>query len=147
MHGILISREVGHQDDVSRALHSGYSSHQTCGPRFPVLLFLTFPHDFQAWRLWQQGRGLELVDSSITEAVHEGEAIRFITVGLLCTQENPAHRPSMSSVISMLGNEQAALPLPTYPPFFEDRGAKVTIGTLFSSQSVNEVTNTDVYGR
>ncbi|CAA7409158.1 unnamed protein product [Spirodela intermedia] len=100
-----------------------------------------------AWRLWQQGRGLELVDSSITGTVHEGEALRFITVGLLCTQENPAHRPSMSSVISMLGNEQAALPSPTYPPFFEDRGAKLTVGTLFSSQSVNEVTNTDVYGR
>lgn len=44
-------------------------------------------------------------------------ALRYINVGLLCVQENSNDRPSMSSVVSMLSSEIAALPAPKQPAF------------------------------
>ncbi|KAJ6980598.1 hypothetical protein NC653_028411 [Populus alba x Populus x berolinensis] len=73
-----------------------------------------------AWKLFTGGRPLELVSKSIVETCNLSEALRLIHVGLLCVQENPEYRPTMSYVVLMLGNEDA-LPRPKQPGFYTER--------------------------
>ena len=64
-----------------------------------------------------EGRSLELIDASMGDTCNLSEVLRSIHVGLLCVQRSPDDRPSMSSVILMLGSE-GALPQPKRPGFF-----------------------------
>ncbi|CAK7345242.1 unnamed protein product, partial [Dovyalis caffra] len=75
---------------------------------------------YQAWRLFIEGRPLELAAESIGEEHYLSEVLRSIHVGLLCVQENPEYRPNMSYVVLMLGNEDE-LPRPKQPGFFTER--------------------------
>ncbi|KAL3624077.1 hypothetical protein CASFOL_032893 [Castilleja foliolosa] len=61
-----------------------------------------------AWRLRNSGRALYFVDQSIrrTYGFSEDEALRFIHVGLLCTQYEPRHRPTMAAVFDMLNGDE-----------------------------------------
>lgn len=45
------------------------------------------------------------------------EVLRCLQVGLLCVQERAEDRPTMASVVLMLGSESASLPLPKLPGF------------------------------
>ncbi|WVZ74464.1 hypothetical protein U9M48_022643 [Paspalum notatum var. saurae] len=55
----------------------------------------------QAWVLYQQGRLLDMVDASM-EGYPEKEVLRYIRVGLACTQAAPGSRPTMRQVVDML---------------------------------------------
>lgn len=46
------------------------------------------------------------------------EMVRCIHIGLLCVQENAADRPTMASLILMLGSFSLTLPIPSQPAFF-----------------------------
>lgn len=72
-----------------------------------------------AWVLWMEQRILELIDDSLAvgEAFAVSGIIRRIHVGLLCVQQRPEDRPSMSSVVLMLGGD-SSLPQPKQPGFF-----------------------------
>ncbi|MED6111488.1 hypothetical protein PIB30_052720 [Stylosanthes scabra] len=70
-----------------------------------------------AWELWKQGRSLELVDESLKDSWNLSEVQRCIHIGLLCAQQYPHDRPTMSSVVLMLGSE-FDLPQPEIPTFF-----------------------------
>ena len=63
---------------------------------------------------------MELIDASIQESCNPHEVLRSIHVGLLCVQQSPDNRPTMSSVVMMLGSE-IALPRPKEPGFFIPR--------------------------
>ncbi|KAJ0983535.1 hypothetical protein J5N97_011790 [Dioscorea zingiberensis] len=65
-----------------------------------------------AWSLWKEENCMELVDESIGQEFPMAEVFRCIKVGLLCVQERPEDRPTMSSVVLMLGSENALLPNP-----------------------------------
>ncbi|CAL5390603.1 unnamed protein product [Camellia sinensis] len=62
-----------------------------------------------SWRLYKEGKSLELIDEALWDSCDQIETFRSIHVGLLCVQESPEDRPSMSSIVLMLGDE-AALP-------------------------------------
>lgn len=49
-----------------------------------------------------------------------GEITRVVQVGLLCTQESPSLRPSMTTVIQMLKEKDFHLPVPSKPPFADE---------------------------
>ncbi|KAH1055924.1 hypothetical protein J1N35_033989 [Gossypium stocksii] len=69
------------------------------------IIFLSFPllDDLsQALVLQQKGNPLELVDPKLGTKFDKEEAMRIIKVALLCTNPSPAHRPTMSEVVSML---------------------------------------------
>nr|XP_024923897.2 G-type lectin S-receptor-like serine/threonine-protein kinase At1g11330 [Ziziphus jujuba var. spinosa] len=68
-----------------------------------------------AWNLWNDGRAWELLDPTVVNSCTMSELLLCIQVGLLCVQENPEDRPSMSDVVSMLGNERTDLPPPKQP--------------------------------
>ncbi|THG02046.1 hypothetical protein TEA_009442 [Camellia sinensis var. sinensis] len=87
-----------------------------------------------AWRLYKDGRSLELIDEAIWDSCYLTEVLRSIHVGLLCVQQYPEDRPSMSSVVLMLGNE-GALPQAKQPGFFTERNVLEAAGS-----SANEVT-------
>ncbi|KAK9084998.1 hypothetical protein Sjap_025409 [Stephania japonica] len=101
-----------------------------------------------AWDLWKDGRSFELVDPSMGTSFPELEVAKFIQVGILSIQENANDRPTMSSIILMLGNE-ITIPTPKQPGFVLtsniDHQSSPATETGFSS--VNEMSTTTVDGR
>ncbi|KAI8009067.1 G-type lectin S-receptor-like serine/threonine-protein kinase [Camellia lanceoleosa] len=73
-----------------------------------------------AWNLHKEGKSLELIDTSIADACNHPEVIRSIHIGLLCVQQSPEDRPSMSSVVLMFCTDMV-LPQPKQPGFFNER--------------------------
>ncbi|XVF34136.1 hypothetical protein REPUB_Repub18cG0032300 [Reevesia pubescens] len=76
-----------------------------------------------AWLLWNEGRALELVDTCLKDSIVESQVLRCIQVGLLCVQNFPQDRPTMSSVNFMLAKEEAILPHPKEPGFFTENSS------------------------
>ncbi|CAL5393117.1 unnamed protein product [Camellia sinensis] len=73
-----------------------------------------------AWRLYKEGRSLELIDEALWDSCYLTEVLRSIHEGLLCVQQSPQDRPSMSSVVLMLGGKHT-LPQAKQPGFFTKR--------------------------
>ncbi|XVF77704.1 hypothetical protein PTKIN_Ptkin14bG0068300 [Pterospermum kingtungense] len=69
-----------------------------------------------AWRLWKEGKSLDLADNFLVETGSLSNILRCIHVSLLCVQQHPEERPNMSSVVLMLGSENE-LPQPKQPAF------------------------------
>lgn len=67
---------------------------------------LTKDSFLQAWELHEKGELQRLVDTSLNVESNVEEACRFLKIGLLCTQDAPKLRPSMSTVVSMLLGEK-----------------------------------------
>ncbi|XP_056693396.1 G-type lectin S-receptor-like serine/threonine-protein kinase At4g27290 isoform X2 [Spinacia oleracea] len=103
-----------------------------------------------AWRLLNEGLGLELVDSSIEVCYNASEVLRSMHIGLLCVQQNPDDRPSMLSVVVMLDSD-VELPQPKMPGFFIGREFldKELLSGVTTSEThcSNEMSVTAVSGR
>uniref|UniRef100_A0A6M2EUV0 Receptor-like serine/threonine-protein kinase n=1 Tax=Populus davidiana TaxID=266767 RepID=A0A6M2EUV0_9ROSI len=100
-----------------------------------------------AWRLFTEGRSSEIIAESIVESCNFSEVLRSIHIGLLCVQRSPRDRPSMSTVVMMLGSE-SELPQPKEPGFFTTRDVgKATSSSTQSKVSANEVTMTQLEAR
>ncbi|GFS45299.1 protein kinase superfamily protein [Actinidia rufa] len=56
----------------------------------------------RTWDLYERRELVGLVDASLNGDFDAEEACRFLKIGLLCTQDTPKLRPSMSSVVKML---------------------------------------------
>ncbi|XP_015897056.2 uncharacterized protein LOC107430690 isoform X2 [Ziziphus jujuba] len=73
-----------------------------------------------AWTLMQEGRPIELIDAWMNDySQNLSEILRCIHVSVLCVQQRPMDRPSMSSVVLMLSSE-GALPEPKTPGYFTE---------------------------
>ncbi|CAI9761746.1 unnamed protein product [Fraxinus pennsylvanica] len=75
-----------------------------------------------AWKHFQQGAVDELFDANLMLHNYHNvdvkkEILRVVHVGLLCTQEIPSLRPSMSKALQMLVKKEEHLPAPTNPPY------------------------------
>ena len=62
-----------------------------------------------------------MIDKTIVDSCPVSEALRLIHIALLCVQEDPNDRPTMSRVILMLASKSINLPQPSAPPFSVDR--------------------------
>ncbi|KAF8029034.1 hypothetical protein BT93_E1644 [Corymbia citriodora subsp. variegata] len=100
-----------------------------------------------AWKLWSEGRPLELIDPLINESYYEAEVLKCIHVGLLCVQEDPADRPIMSLVVHILGGDTITLSQPSQPAFSVGRDAKKLDRTTQEASSVNGITLSVVAAR
>ncbi|GER29173.1 kinase family protein [Striga asiatica] len=60
----------------------------------------------QAWILYENKTPTELIDKSLEGDFNTDEACRFVKIGLLCTQDKPKNRPTMSAVAKMLKGEK-----------------------------------------
>lgn len=92
---------------------------------------------------WKDGNGLEIVDPVIVDsspsAFRPDEVLRCIQIGLLCVQERAEDRPTMSSVMVMLGSETAMIPQPKPPGYCIGRSPPETDSSS-RDWTVNEVT-------
>ncbi|KAG6738989.1 hypothetical protein POTOM_058624 [Populus tomentosa] len=79
-----------------------------------------------AWRLWREDKALDLMDETLREICNTNEFLRCVNVALLCVQDDPSDRPTMSNVVVMLSSEAANLPVPKNPAFFIRRGLSGT---------------------
>ncbi|WJX30594.1 hypothetical protein P8452_19114 [Trifolium repens] len=104
-----------------------------------------------AWNFWSEGKGLELVDALTENSYVPSEVLKCIQIGLLCVQDNAADRPTMSSVVHMLGRDNVALPSPICPSFSVGRATNTiergTSSNASTSVTVNEVTLSEVMPR
>ncbi|KAJ6980066.1 hypothetical protein NC653_028021 [Populus alba x Populus x berolinensis] len=104
-------------------------------------------HPIVAWRLFREGRPMELVRQSIIEACNLSEVLRSIHVALLCVQDNREDRPDMSYVVSMLSNENT-LPQPKHPGFFIERDpAEASSTSESTAYSANKCSITQLQAR
>ncbi|XP_008804702.1 cold-responsive protein kinase 1 [Phoenix dactylifera] len=60
----------------------------------------------RTWTLYERSQLVRIVDTSLNDDFNAEEACRFLRVGLLCTQDDPKLRPSMSTVVKMLRGER-----------------------------------------
>ncbi|XP_055823785.1 G-type lectin S-receptor-like serine/threonine-protein kinase At4g27290 [Solanum dulcamara] len=90
-----------------------------------------------AWKLYKEGRSAELLDEYLCDSCSTPEVERSICVGLLCVQQCPEDRPTMSSVVMMLKNE-GVLPQAKRPGFYIDRDAPN--GELSSTHTETPIT-------
>ncbi|XP_042519245.1 cysteine-rich receptor-like protein kinase 10 [Macadamia integrifolia] len=70
-----------------------------------------------AWRHWNAGTTLELIDPILLENCSISAVMRCIHIGLLCVQKVD-ERPTMANMVLMLNGYPATLPLPTQPASF-----------------------------
>ncbi|KAI3457032.1 hypothetical protein Pfo_013695 [Paulownia fortunei] len=103
---------------------------------------------YKAWKLWTEGRPLDLIDSFLDDLLIQPEMIRCIHVDLLCIQQNPDDRPSMSTVVLML-NGESMLPQPKQPGFLIDLIPSETCSSSSKIEpcSVNDFTITAMEAR
>ncbi|KAH6826693.1 S-locus lectin protein kinase family protein [Perilla frutescens var. hirtella] len=100
-----------------------------------------------AWKLWNDGNIVTLMDPSIYDAGLEGDIVRYANVGLLCVQKRAADRPNISTVLSMLSCEIVDLPLPKQPAFIGMQMSSAKNAKSSSKCSSNDVTISVLEGR
>ncbi|KAK6932388.1 Gnk2-homologous domain [Dillenia turbinata] len=74
-----------------------------------------------AWKLWNEGKAIQLLDPSLQNDFSRGDVIRYIHIGLLCIQDDAADRPTMASVVLMLNSHSITLPFPSAPSLYSSR--------------------------
>jgi hypothetical protein len=89
---------------------------------------LTDCNMFQAWHMWKDGRLQELVDPALCDGYESTVIMRCTQVALLCAQEDPADRPTMTDVTAMLDSESIMLSDPKEPTELTHGGAPVLTG-------------------
>ncbi|KAL4628646.1 hypothetical protein ACB092_05G255100 [Castanea dentata] len=94
------------------------------------------------WDLWREGKVMEIVDASLGETYPANEVLRCIQIGLLCVQEHATDRPTMLTVVFMLGND-IPLPSPKQPAFISTS----TNNNRDMLTSVNEISISEIDGR
>ncbi|XAR53739.1 Non-specific serine/threonine protein kinase [Bertholletia excelsa] len=88
-----------------------------------------------AWQLWNERKGLELMDPLLANSCCQDEFLRYMHIGLLCVQEDAYDRPTMSSVLLMLRNaENISLQQPKRPAF--------SVGRFTDHYELNDTDNT-----
>ncbi|XP_020080794.1 cysteine-rich receptor-like protein kinase 25 isoform X2 [Ananas comosus] len=69
------------------------------------------------WKHWTEGTAHEVLDPSLGGQCRLQDVLRCIHIGLLCVQDDPSNRPSMTSVVLMLSSLSFTLPAPSAPAF------------------------------
>lgn len=84
------------------------------------------------WKLFQEGKALELVDASLAKC-NPDEASMCIQLGLLCCQATVADRPTMSSVHLILCSESFTLARPGKPGIHGRRWSGTPASSAFTN--------------
>ena len=92
---------------------------------------------------------MELIDSELDDISNKHLVPRYVNIGLLCVQQSPDDRPTMSDVVSMIGNDTASLSSPKPPAFQNVRGIEYTRQpkSIVENFSVNGITDSLIEAR
>ncbi|KAK3188280.1 hypothetical protein Dsin_027841 [Dipteronia sinensis] len=99
------------------------------------------------WKLWCEEKALELMDPVLVQSCVQVELLKYIHIGLLCVQQDPTDRPTMSSVVVMLVSDDIKLSEPTEPAFSIGRTTRPGQSSSDVKVCSNEVTISNVYPR
>ncbi|TKY51070.1 Cysteine-rich receptor protein kinase 10 [Spatholobus suberectus] len=104
-----------------------------------------------AWEQWRDQTPLNILDQNIKESCNHSEVIKCIQIGLLCVQEKPDDRPTMTQVISYLSSSITELPFPGKPINSKESGIvqKMVAGESSSGSalSINEMSTSIIFPR
>ncbi|XP_023736331.2 cysteine-rich receptor-like protein kinase 10 isoform X2 [Lactuca sativa] len=90
---------------------------------------------YYAWMLWEEGKGEQLIDENMDDDCPVDEGLKWMRIALLCVEEDPNDRPTMSSVVFMLEGEWKSLSDPKPPMSF---GQFITFDNFSSTWNDNE---------
>ncbi|WZY89109.1 LOW QUALITY PROTEIN: hypothetical protein YC2023_045844 [Brassica napus] len=98
---------------------------------------------FYIWKLWLEGKGLDIVDPVIVDSsstFRPSEVLRCIHIGLLFVQETKDNRPLLSSVMLMLTSDKTEMNQPERPGSFVIRNIECLFrpGFVIGSSSSNQ---------
>ncbi|URE29093.1 receptor-like protein kinase [Musa troglodytarum] len=93
-----------------------------------------------AWKYWNKGKALQIVDQNLCGRFQREEASRCIRTALLCVQENPSKRPTMASVVLMLSSPSMTTPSPSAPGFLIE-SSRTTDSNESTGNSSPEIKN------
>ncbi|XP_062013322.1 G-type lectin S-receptor-like serine/threonine-protein kinase SD1-29 isoform X1 [Rosa rugosa] len=99
-----------------------------------------------AWNLWNEGRGLELVDEVLGDSYSSSEVMKCAYIGLLCVQDSAVDRPTMGDIVSMLSSDTDG-PKPKEPVFTIQNSFSHPQPQYGNTYSTNEATITVIEGR
>ncbi|XP_056158449.1 G-type lectin S-receptor-like serine/threonine-protein kinase At4g03230 isoform X2 [Syzygium oleosum] len=100
-----------------------------------------------AWKLWNDNNALDLMDRVLYETYKRDQVLKCINVALLCVQEDPSDRPTMSDAVFMLGSESATLPVPKKPAFAVRIGFSTTASSSSKPESIAALSTSLEQGR
>ncbi|CAL1378055.1 unnamed protein product [Linum trigynum] len=143
MHGVVSTKiDVFSLGVLLLEIVSGRKNNGFYHPEEPITLI------GYAWQLWKEGQGLQLLDQTLGDC-NTHNVLRCIHIGLLCVQDQPTDRPTMSDVVAMLSNETLELPDPKQPAFFASAVVEEIDGLELNDQncSRNTVTITVMQAR
>ncbi|XP_074267437.1 cysteine-rich receptor-like protein kinase 34 [Silene latifolia] len=92
----------------------------------------------RAWRLWNEGNSLDLIDKELGNDYPLEEARKCIHIGLLCVQENAVDRPRITTIVAALDSLSVSLPVLKAPAFFGDHGT-IEKFVHYNQVSVDEI--------
>ena len=92
------------------------------------------------WTLIKEGKAFEVIDNNLRDAYDNMEKVlRCLHIGLLCVQQSPVDRPTMSSVVLMLSGE-SVLPQPKPPGCFMEADKWEGDDSFFSNNFLSSLT-------
>ncbi|WVZ08731.1 hypothetical protein V8G54_022077 [Vigna mungo] len=91
---------------------------------------------------WRDQTWLEILDPNIKENYSEIEVTKCIQIGLLCVQQNPDVRPTMTNVLSYFSSHFNELPSSQEPAFFLNERTNPTI--FAQESSINQPINISI---
>ncbi|XP_015060033.1 putative receptor-like protein kinase At4g00960 [Solanum pennellii] len=104
-----------------------------------------------AWKLWKDGRAMELVDPTLIEDSNSiSKIMRCIHIGLLCVQIDLDGRPTTTLISHFLSTDSAILSEPNQPASFKDYSRLGNIDRItnnFIPTSKFEYLITEIYPR
>ncbi|KAL2333259.1 hypothetical protein Fmac_014472 [Flemingia macrophylla] len=102
-----------------------------------------------AWKLWNEGEAIMLMDTILEGSYPPAQVLRYIHISLLCTQYQASDRPTMLEVVSFLTNETAYLPPLKQPGLciFGDMDMEEKEIEQLNSCSINDTKNSLISGR
>ncbi|KAM3333022.1 hypothetical protein ACQJBY_028246 [Aegilops geniculata] len=91
-----------------------------------------------SWKLWKEGRSVDLLDEGMGGSIDYSVVTRCIQVALLCVEVHPKNRPLMSLVVMMLSSENATLPEPNIGKSTDTDYSQTLTGTSFTGDAMND---------
>jgi hypothetical protein len=87
---------------------------------------------------------LDLMDPTLHKVCNANQFVKCMNLGLLCVQEDPNDRPTMSNVLTMLDSEVATIPTPKQPAFVSWRSLSSKATSSSKPDTYTELTSSTV---
>ncbi|KAJ4867575.1 G-type lectin S-receptor-like serine/threonine-protein kinase [Raphanus sativus] len=99
-----------------------------------------------AWGSWCETKGVSIIDESLGDSYSLKEVMRCVHIALLCVQDHPKDRPTISQIVYMLSNDHD-LRVPIPPTFTNVLNCNHGLPPSDYVFSINEATQSTMEGR